>query len=728
MPQERNDAYRKAEEKIEQARRSGAKQLDLSGMGLTEVPEVLGKLTALRVLDLSRNHLTTLSEALGKLTALRELDLSRNQLTTLPAQIGNLLSLVKLDVQTNRLIALPRDIENLKGMRTIWLNNNELASLPHEVFRLVALEDIGVWNNMLATLPNEIGKLAELTKLNLERNKLTALPETLRKLTKLEELFLHENPGLGLPTEVLGNEYYGTMEQAKPYAQPAAILDYYFRTRGVGQARPLNEFKLILVGRGLVGKTTLVHQLVHGEFVQQHKTKGISVSDWEVKDGAETITAHIWDFGGQEIMHGTHQFFLTERALYVLVLAGREDREDEDAEYWLKMIGAFGGNAPVFVVLNKIREHPFEVDEEALREKYPNIAGFYETDCVENVGIAKLRKAIEARVPQMEDVKKVFPAAWYVIKQRLPERAANFISFDDYRKVCAELGEKDAKGQEQLAHFLHILGIALNYRDDARLSETSVLNPHWVTGGIYALINDRTIMERHGVLRRSDLARVLPVEDYPKEKHDFLLLLMKKFELCFPLDDEQEEWLVPDLLSKKGPKLGKEFDQARALCFEYRYESLLPPGLLPRFISRAYTRVVDDLRWRTGVIVTWAGAKALVRADMDAKRVEIRLHGSSADMQEALVWVRGHFNEIHGNFKNLNPQEYVRMEGNPGIVVHAARLARAIEQNKEEIEVNLGHEDVKVSVSELAEPFFGRVSDGGCAYPVSSDEFGRGIL
>jgi internalin A len=32
---------------------------------------------------------------------------------------------------------------------------------------------------------------------------------------------------------------------------------------------------------------------------------------------------NVWDFGGQEIMHATHQFFLTRRSLYLLVLSGR---------------------------------------------------------------------------------------------------------------------------------------------------------------------------------------------------------------------------------------------------------------------------------------------------------------------------------------------------------------------------------------------------------------------
>jgi Leucine-rich repeat (LRR) protein len=61
----RDEDYREAEEKIEEARRSDATALDLSGMGLTEVPESLGQLTQLQLLNLSGNQVTTLPESLG---------------------------------------------------------------------------------------------------------------------------------------------------------------------------------------------------------------------------------------------------------------------------------------------------------------------------------------------------------------------------------------------------------------------------------------------------------------------------------------------------------------------------------------------------------------------------------------------------------------------------------------------------------------------------------------
>src|SRR5215216_287263 len=84
----RNQAYRRAEEKIEEARRSGATKLYLRGWEdlekLTELPESLGQLTQLQSLELSNHELTALPESIGQLTQLKGLLLTDNQLTDLP--------------------------------------------------------------------------------------------------------------------------------------------------------------------------------------------------------------------------------------------------------------------------------------------------------------------------------------------------------------------------------------------------------------------------------------------------------------------------------------------------------------------------------------------------------------------------------------------------------------------------------------------------------------------
>ena len=105
-----NEAYYEAEKKIEEALKSGATELRLKGMELTELPESIEQLTQLQWLDISLCHLTALPKTLGQLTQLRLLDLANNQLTTLPEFLGQLTQLRLLILSYNKITALPESI------------------------------------------------------------------------------------------------------------------------------------------------------------------------------------------------------------------------------------------------------------------------------------------------------------------------------------------------------------------------------------------------------------------------------------------------------------------------------------------------------------------------------------------------------------------------------------------------------------------------------------------
>lgn len=63
--------------------------------------------------------------------------------------------------------------------------------------------------------------------------------------------------------------------------------------------------KLMLVGPGAVGKTTLAMRLMHGEWHDVDFTDGLGVHDWStplpegVGQPGEQLTFSLWDFGGQ---------------------------------------------------------------------------------------------------------------------------------------------------------------------------------------------------------------------------------------------------------------------------------------------------------------------------------------------------------------------------------------------------------------------------------------------
>jgi internalin A len=570
---------------------------------------------------------------------------------------------------------------------SLYLSGLVLTELPESISQLTQLQCLELNGNLLTTLPDWIGKLTQLQILNLSYNILTDLPDALRSLKSLTTLRLEGNNGLGLPGELL-----------VPLAKPGKILEYYFRLRD--GKRPLNEAKLILVGRGAVGKTSLVNRLVHKVFKDEKKTEGIQITEWKLLlPSSEDVRLNVWDFGGQEIMHATHQFFLTQRSLYLLVLNGREGREDADAEYWLKLIESFGGESPVIVVLNKFKEHPFDLNRRDLEHKY-NVKGFVETDCEDGTGIEALRALIERETDLLEDLRKYFPAGWFDIKDRLAGMEQNFLSFDEYRKVCEGSGETDSTAQEDLAGFLHRLGIALNYRDDARLQDTHVLNPHWVTNGIYKILNSEKLQQQKGEIQLNDLAEVLDPREYPAHMRRFIFDLMKKFELCFGFPEDDTRYLIPELLDKQQPVAADEFKPEACLNFEYHYP-VLPEGLLPRFIVR--TNVLSDglARWRTGAIMEFEDCRALVKADAQNRKVTISVSGPQANRRRLLAVIRSDFERIHRDIRNLRPDEMVPVPDYPTVVVAYEKLQAMERARIQEFPEFAGGEVIALDVQEL---------------------------
>ena len=209
----------------------------------------------------------------------------------------------------------------------------------------------------------------------------------------------------------------------------------------------------------------------------------------------------------------------------------------QDAEYWLKLIRAFGGQSPVLVVLNAQRRHAFDTDREYLATKY-GVARehFFRTDCADEESISELREAIEQEATKMLTPKELFPAEWWAVKQRLgamKEHGENYLSDESYENLCKELkvAEKDT---EILLRRLSDLGTVVSF-PDRRLQELTVLNPEWVTDGIYRVLNDRHLREqRNGQLALCELTRILPADRWPEKRHRFLVELMRKFEPMFP--------------------------------------------------------------------------------------------------------------------------------------------------------------------------------------------------
>jgi small GTP-binding protein len=353
---------------------------------LTQIPDEVFELEKLEILNLSGNALTSIPESITKLQNLTLLGLSDNGLTTFPESIAKLQNLTLLDLDRNGLTTVPNSITKLQNLTSLSLSNNSLTTVPDSITKLQNLTSLGLWNNQFDSIPDVIYELHSLEKLNfnnigIKGNKIKEISSKILQLEKLKELLLKDNPIETPPLEVVANGV-------------AAIKDY-FRQLESGEDH-LYEAKLLIVGEGGAGKTSLAKKIGNPEYVlrEEDSTKGIDVLQWTFQmENGQQFRVNIWDFGGQEIYHATHQFFLTKRSLYVLVADTR--KEDTDFYYWLNAVELLSDNSPLLIVNNEKQDRQREIGERQLRGQFSNLKETLATNLSSNRGLDKILAEIK---------------------------------------------------------------------------------------------------------------------------------------------------------------------------------------------------------------------------------------------------------------------------------------------------------------------------------------------
>jgi small GTP-binding protein len=615
---------------------------------------MIEKLTDLTSLTVLWNHASDIS-ALQVLSQLTYLYLSANSLTDISVLQG-LNQLTSLCLSYNSLTDISV-LQGLSQLTSLDLSGNQLTDIS-VLQRLSQLTSLDLSYNSLTDI-SVLQGLSQLTSLGLRNNKISQLPETIVDLGMEidvdkeyggQGILLYGNPLESPPVEIIrkGKE----------------AIRAYFKSLKKGEL-PLNEVKVLLVGDGGAGKTSLVKRLMGKEFDKKEpQTHGININRMQVKSGKVTINANLWDFGGQEIMHATHQFFLSKRSLYILVLDGRRD---EKTEYWLKHIRSFGGDSPVLVVLNKIDENPgFELNRKYLMEKYGNIVGFFRISCAKDKGIKMFYRSMAKALRSVEMLRTTWANSWFKVKDRLEKMADNFIDYERYQEICEGAEITDESARETLVDFLNDLGVILHFRE-FHLEDTHILEPRWVTEAVYKIINSPVLADAKGILDLEQLKTILKQKKkndffYPRDKYRYIIELMKKFELCYEID--KKTVLVPDLLDVEESDF--QFDYKNCLRFILEYD-FLPRAVMPRFIVRMHQDIKEEgqcCRWRTGVVLENKKYKAtaVIKADHEERKISIYVNGEQA--RDYLSVVRHSLGEINNSFEKLPVAEKIPLTDN----------------------------------------------------------------
>ena len=350
---------------IAENKKTRAKWLSLGQCRLKAVPVEIGELVWLEYLSLADNYIVWLEEdarwgytgndndndqdsnsglndisALSGLTMLKSLVAIDTQVTDLRPLVG-LTALQALNISGTPVADLT-PLSGLIGLKVLWAYGTQITSLA-PLSGLAALETLGCASTKIHDLA-PLAALVGLKQLTIDNTQVSDL-SPLSILLALKSLSIYNTnvtdltplqPLIRQGIEVHWDDNWngpGIHVAGCPLTTPppeivkqgnAAILNYFDSLKTEGTTR-LFEAKMLILGEGGSGKTSLLRRLYHPQQslpAEDETTKGIDIHrhDFTLKDG-QPFRLNVWDFGGQEIYHATHQFF-SHQALPVC-LAGR---------------------------------------------------------------------------------------------------------------------------------------------------------------------------------------------------------------------------------------------------------------------------------------------------------------------------------------------------------------------------------------------------------------------
>lgn len=584
-----------------------------------------------------------------------------------------------LHVHLGSLKKIPSLIGELEHLELLCLHSNKLQDLPSELKKLINLKSIRLDSNEFKKIPSVLFEMPNLKSIDLSENEINSIPQNLSSFSHLEDLNLRDN-NFGTPEEIFDQS-------------PKEIISFLLNLQQ-GENSSLNEAKMILLGEANVGKTALVEKLTKNTFTGNTGiTRGIDIRKWSVNN----YKVNIWDFGGQEIMRAMHQFFMTERTLYLLLWNSREDDTNGKIEDWLELIKTYGGNSPVILVISRCDDGNFDPDEHRLLDEYKeNIKAIIRTSSKNSIGIENLKIKVLEEIGKLNILKDKIPNKWIQVKKDIEKIEENYINLSEYYKICGNREVNHHQDQISLLKLLKDLGVAFNYGDKENPHTTNILKPEWVTKGIYDIINSNQLFQKHGKVSFDDIENILTKSGDYQSKEKVIIGLMKQFELCFTI--EGDDVLIPDLLPEKQPYIGEEFDASLQLQYRYEY---IAKSIMPHFIARIHklSRHIEGENswyWRSGIIIEKDNNKALVKLNTRKKILYIFIIGELGKRRQLLETIREELSLIHNNIKGKKPEIIVPLPQNPKYSANYKSLLQLERQGEDKIFIqDYGHVKVE---------------------------------
>ncbi len=708
-------------DKLRRAKAERWRFLDLGNAGLTQLPPELFELEALEGLNLSggyndfetsewrdsknvgeENAIAAWPEDIARLTSLRIL-IALGQPSANVEPLAKLANLTSLDLRSTQ-VSDVEPLAKLANLTSLNLSSTQVSDVE-PLAKLANLTSLDLSATQVSDV-EPLAKLANLTSLDLSHCRLRAFPQFVLEFADLENLYLSGNPIEDCTPEVFEADYPGCLAAARTH----------FTDQAAGKIAD-RELKLILLGNGRVGKSSIAKRLIQDDFnPHEPSTHAIRLEEWPLDIAEQKTRINVWDFGGQDIYHGTHALFLKSRAVFVIVWdrfsedgtyieEGLPPFENRPLAYWLDYVRAVSPHAAVIVVENKCDDgrgstpsaelgglplvhfsaqegHGRESLTAHIKEAAQRVLG---QTAAHEIGIGRWAVKQTLRRYQREDEPR--PSA---------EKQHRRITRQHFDELCAEQGAKISSADE-LLKFLHNTGVL--YHEPHLFHGDIILDQRWAIEAIYTLFHRQTcyrqLRERHGRFKLTTLNDLAwEAAGFTHDDQRLFLSFMQSCSLCFRIseqrndeDPDEVEYLAPELLPERET-LRKQielrtrlYDVSNSVWFRYRHR-FLHQGIMQRFLVRVGELFrADALYWKDGVLLESATQHALAEIECQRKldgnpaRGAIVLHVRGPGRESLLNQLRNELERLHDagtevdQHASLDGTEWVDLEKLPDALI-----------------------------------------------------------
>ncbi len=656
--------------------------LHMNGNALRRVPGRICELCSLESLDLAGNKLETLPPEIGGMTSLKKLRLNTNGIISLPVlnPEKDWLSLEAIDLDGADMKELPSWIFSLHSLKSLSLSNLKFNRFPELISHLSRLEQLYIdstefpfWPERIV-LPNSMRFIvldgSHLPKVKNER--ICRIPEAIIELKpryvrnqrsidrddKSFQVSLGGNISMGLDEKLL---FHQDPQVSYTYLKNLYSTDADTKKEDVKYIR-LKDFKVVLLGAGAVGKSSLVQRLylpnpdddnIALETVET--TPGVNIDYqlelkevWdETNNRYESFVAHFWDFGGQDKYRGINKLLLTDNAIYIIVL---DSRAQTMPDIWLEMVKRYAPNSQIILVANKIDENPrLNINFKYYCEKYPQLYNcLFKISCkYPSLGINRISDIIDAikRIlsQQMNQIVPIGQSRYIEIQTEVEKhyriRGKALLSQEEYSVLCASHGLTDRADQDRLLSMLNTCGSCIAIEDE----EYSIVNPNWIAKYLYLFYENlgqsKAIMD----YKKEYVPLLQSLKEYAPYRELLTDYLVQRG-LCSVFYDNNncKKIFIPmflpedDIVTKKGDvplkKSTLKYKFISAVIPEYEYQKLLT-------ITFSQICKSDWSAWQFGFSFEYCGSRIYIQLVNNGLQLDIWSR-NNADCGESFKWLR----------------------------------------------------------------------------------------